>query len=315
MPTQVVVPEIDVLIGCSLWLHTRGLLPLSFSIASGHGIDLGTDRQRLLDALAGAGISTSITDFRTDGPDVTAVSKSEFWQVECKGAGQGKQSTQRNNFDRALASTVSYFIDQSPQFPGELSILNGAIPFLGLALPATRDYLDQLRRRLRIPLRKRLNLWVLLYDLKSHTIIPVAPDESYPQLQADPAGANPIPKSNPSVTSPHEVSKPLESSAINVREPRRVLVTQRPAPPPSVRSNGGESLNREWNVGARHSLYHRDGTFYMPLERFPGAYFDPNGYVLFRTEREYVSSPYLSIGERVNVRDGISSIPGYRKMK
>lgn len=303
------------LIGCSLWLHTRGLLPLSFSIASGHGIDLGIDKQRLLQALDGAGIPTSMTDFRTDGPDVTAISKSEFWQVECKGAGQGKQSTQRNNFDRALASAVSYFVDQSPQFPGELSILNGAIPFLGLALPATRDYLDQLRRRVRNPLRKRLNLWVLLYDLKSHTIIPVAPDESYPQFQPLPAGADGIPSLNPSVTSPEEVSRHLESSAVNVREPRRLPVAQRPAHPPTVRSNSGESLNREWNVGARHSLYHRDGTFYMPLERFPGAYFDPNGYVLFQTEREYVSSSYLSIGERVNVKGGISTIPGYRKMK
>jgi hypothetical protein len=53
----------------------------------------------------------------------------------------------------------------------------------------------------------------------------------------------------------------------------------------------------------------------MPLERFPGAYFDPHGYVLFRTEHEYVSSLYLSIGERVNVKGGISRIPDYRKMK
>ena len=178
MPTQEIVPEIDVLIKCSLWLKTRGVLPLSFSIASGHGINLGTDKQRLLAALDSAGVPTSMLDFRADGPDVTAISTSEFWQVECKGAGQGKQSTQRNNFDRALSSTVSYFVDHSPQFPGELSILNRAIPFLGFALPATRDYLDQLRKRLRNPLRKRLNLWVLLYDLESHTIIPISPDES-----------------------------------------------------------------------------------------------------------------------------------------
>ena len=315
MSTQVVVPEIDVLIGCSLWLHRRGLLPLSFSIASGHGIDLGTDKQRLLHALDGAGIATSMIDFRPDGPDVTAISSSEFWQVECKGAGQGKQSTQRNNFDRALASAVTYFVNQSPQFPGELSILNDAVPFLGLALPATRNYLDQLRRRLGTPLRKRLNLWVLLYDLKSDTIISVSPEESYPQLQDFPTTPNPVPRSNLSVTTPQEVSGSLESSAVNVREPRRVKVVQHPAPLPTVRSNSGESLNREWNVGAKHSLYHRDGKFYMPLERFPGAYFDPNGYVLFKTEREYLSSPYLSIGERVNVRGGISRIPGYKRMK
>jgi hypothetical protein len=112
-----------------------------------------------------------------------------------------------------------------------------------------------------------------------------------------------------------ELRGPQQGSAIRVREPRRVLVPQRSTSHPTARSDSGESLNTEWNVGARHALYHKDGTFYMPLERFPGAYFDADGYVLFRTEREYVSSPYLSIGERVNVRRGISHIPGYKKMR
>jgi hypothetical protein len=86
-------------------------------------------------------------------------------------------------------------------------------------------------------------------------------------------------------------------------------------PTPGPRTNSGRNLNRKWNVGAAHALYHQDGTFFMPLEQFPGAYFDPNGYVLFRSEDEFRNSPYLSIGQRVNVRNGIKNIPSYRRMK
>src|SRR5262249_18262582 len=68
-----------------------------------------------------------------------------------------------------------------------------------------------------------------------------------------------------------------------------------------VKTNFGRVLNEEWKVGARHALYHKDGTWFMELERFPGAYFDPNGYVLFRTRDEYLDSPYVVIGKRVTV--------------
>jgi hypothetical protein len=53
----------------------------------------------------------------------------------------------------------------------------------------------------------------------------------------------------------------------------------------------------------------------MPLERFPGAYFDPNGYVLFRAYEEYAYSPYLTIGIRVSVRGGIESMPNYVRVR
>ena len=73
----------------------------------------------------------------------------------------------------------------------------------------------------------------------------------------------------------------------------------------------GKRLNEEWEVGARHALFSRDGNWYENLEYFPGALFDPNGYVLFRTEEEYRKCPNVSIGKKTNVRGGISSIPGY----
>ena len=78
-----------------------------------------------------------------------------------------------------------------------------------------------------------------------------------------------------------------------------------------IRTNSGRQLNREWNVNAQHALYHKDGTFYENLERFPGALFDAGGYVLFINEQEYRSSAYLNHGEKLNIKGGISIMPGY----
>ena len=79
------------------------------------------------------------------------------------------------------------------------------------------------------------------------------------------------------------------------------------------RTNSGRRLNEEWGVGAKHPLYHKDGTFYEELRAFPGALFDPNGYVVFPTESAYWTAPGLNHGVMLNVPDGISSLPGYIK--
>lgn len=107
----------------------------------------------------------------------------------------------------------------------------------------------------------------------------------------------------------------IEGTAKSQMEPKRVPYRKSRIFASGYKTNSGEALNREWDVGARHALYHKDGTFYMPLERFPGAYFDTRGYVLFKTEEEYLKDPNLTIGERVNVREGISSLPGYVRKK
>lgn len=77
----------------------------------------------------------------------------------------------------------------------------------------------------------------------------------------------------------------------------------------------GRLLSRKWGVAVRHALYHKDGHWYNNLERFPGALFDPNGYVVFNTEQEYRKCPYLSIGKETNVPRGISYLPGYKRMR
>lgn len=83
----------------------------------------------------------------------------------------------------------------------------------------------------------------------------------------------------------------------------------------TYRTNSGKNLNEEWCVGARHALYHKEGKWYELLERFPGALFDPYGYVLFKTEKEFYECPYLKIGEKVNVEGDISRIPEYKRIR
>ena len=70
-------------------------------------------------------------------------------------------------------------------------------------------------------------------------------------------------------------------------------------------------LCKRFGVQVEHALYHRDGKFYENLKRFPGALFDPHGYVIFNSEDEYRSSPYLRISQKLNVPGGVDSIPGY----
>jgi hypothetical protein len=73
----------------------------------------------------------------------------------------------------------------------------------------------------------------------------------------------------------------------------------------------GRTLNRKWGVGARHALYHHAGEWYRQLHAFPGALFDSNGYILFETEHDFLTCPYLDIAKDVHVPEGLASIPGY----
>ena len=71
-------------------------------------------------------------------------------------------------------------------------------------------------------------------------------------------------------------------------------------------------LNETWGVGAVQVRYSDDGHWYATLARFPAALFDAHGYILFKTEQEYRTSPHISIGKQISVpKPGISAIPGY----
>ena len=130
MPTELIVSEPEVLIATTSFLIERGVTPYQFSVAAGKGIDTAGATSRLRAAFASVGQSPSFTG---NGADILGFSDSEWWIVECKGSGTGKPPTQRNNFDRALASVVSYFEDEPQGIPQKnLKVC------LGLALPETR---------------------------------------------------------------------------------------------------------------------------------------------------------------------------------
>jgi hypothetical protein len=181
--TEIVTPEIDVLVAVAVWLRQRKVLPYQFSIAHGRDIDVEAAKSKLNTALDKERIPAELRFFVGDGPDITAISRSEYWQIECKAAGTGKRTTQRNNFDRALASAVSYYTESPPDFAKEglaaFTVFNSARPVLGMALPETHDYMSELKRRVKNPLRNALNLWVLLYNPADGTVRGIAPDGDY----------------------------------------------------------------------------------------------------------------------------------------
>jgi hypothetical protein len=77
----------------------------------------------------------------------------------------------------------------------------------------------------------------------------------------------------------------------------------------------GEKLIGKWNLPVRQARFHRDGHYYEHLSRFPAAFCDIDGYIIFDTEEEYQNCPRLRLKQQVNVdKPGISSIPGYHKV-
>lgn len=76
------------------------------------------------------------------------------------------------------------------------------------------------------------------------------------------------------------------------------------------RYTGGQ-LNRKYGLGVKQARYHKDGHFYEKLSEFPAALCDPDGYVIFKTEEEYLKNTNLNRGQKLNVLGGISNLPKY----
>jgi hypothetical protein len=169
-----VVEETKVLKATSDYLIGRGVLPYRFSIARGKGIETSQALASLSEEFKSVGFNPQ---FLPVGADIEAISKTEWWRIECKGTGTGTSQTQRNNFDRALASVVTYF--EAPPYPWNGSPYEDAKLFLGLALPASPHYLRELRRRVHSSLRKHLNLWVLLYEPVDDLVKEVSPSQEF----------------------------------------------------------------------------------------------------------------------------------------
>ena len=167
------ISEGNVLLATIKYLVTkRKTLPYTISVASGKDIDHNLTKTKIKDLFKDL---EREPEFVGSGPDIIAVSEKEWWCVECKGVGMGKPQTQRNNFDRALASVVSYYEDMPDTPPQWSEYVKDSKVFLGLALPGSTQYLKELERRVRSPLRRRLNLWILIYERSN--IRAVAPSD------------------------------------------------------------------------------------------------------------------------------------------
>ena len=160
------VPEVDVLIAVVRWLHSEGWTIESLSIARGVGIDYVSSKNKLKAELIKLGIEERNVRFVSKGEDIRARKEDSLWRIECKSLGEGlKSPTVRNQFDRALASVVSYY-DQAQGLQ------------LGLALP--EEYLKHIRDRVPQALRAALNLWILLYVSADEEVYAFAPHEKLP---------------------------------------------------------------------------------------------------------------------------------------
>lgn len=73
----------------------------------------------------------------------------------------------------------------------------------------------------------------------------------------------------------------------------------------------GITLSRKWNVPAKQAHYSKTGNWYHRLTSFPSALFDPNGYLFFKTEEDYLSCQSLRINQDIWVSRCISSDPAY----
>jgi hypothetical protein len=93
----------------------------------------------------------------------------------------------------------------------------------------------------------------------------------------------------------------------------KTVVTNREIRKPKQLS--GKYLAELWGIKVKQAHYHKDGTWFQPLRHFPGGLFDPIGYIVFNTEKEYEESSYLQHGIELNVHEGIASIPGYRRVQ
>ncbi len=79
----------------------------------------------------------------------------------------------------------------------------------------------------------------------------------------------------------------------------------------------GRWLSKKWDVPVAEdrgsAMYHRDGTYWTNLSKFPGALFDPSGYILFNDEDSYLNCKDLRISVQTNTVAGLKlpEIEGY----
>lgn len=80
-----------------------------------------------------------------------------------------------------------------------------------------------------------------------------------------------------------------------------------------MRMMNGSDLNKALGLRGKHSLYSEDGKWYHHLKKFPGILFDKGGYIIFEDKSHYESNGQLQHKHDLHIKDGISSINGYKQ--
>src|SRR3990172_1886108 len=160
------VDEIEVVARVAVWLAKQNWQLKAFSPSKGAQIFPSEDERRkhLISTLEEEGCEHDKCEFSSGGPGIISERGEVFFKVECKGLGEGKASTLRNNFDRALASAVSYY-----------DRLEGI--HLGLGFPDVPEYKNSISARLPDALRKKLNIWVFLLSEDRLNVKAFPPEE------------------------------------------------------------------------------------------------------------------------------------------
>ena len=86
---------------------------------------------------------------------------------------------------------------------------------------------------------------------------------------------------------------------------------------PRRRSATGSVLLREHQSrrdikGAKKAYYQREGISFSKPSEYPTVFFDPNGYVVIKSEKEF-ENPAFSVTTGVYVADGISALKNYKE--
>ena len=162
------VPEIDVIIAIVPWLYSKGHVIQKISPPKGKGIDHAADIKKLKKRLCDLKIPSEDIIFESGGPDIVASFNGGIWKIECKGLSPGTDQTLRNNFDRALASAVSYY-------DSETGIR------IGLVMPKNDTYLGLIGKKISPALRKVLGLWVFLYNAGTDALEAIDPVSQLPE--------------------------------------------------------------------------------------------------------------------------------------
>ncbi len=151
------IPETDILIETIVWLIKNSWTIDTVSFPRGqemNSIDHNTYFKYRLEEISHLHIIDNIA-FPSNGPDILASKDGKKWKVECKGYSDSTPQTQRNNFDRALASCVTYF-DNKENVK------------LGLAVPDF--YKSDIQKRIPIALRETLKMSIFLFNTKNSII-------------------------------------------------------------------------------------------------------------------------------------------------